>query len=382
MPRHTALPPEYAVRPFSVRQAKARGFSKRRLDGADLTAPHRGVRTRHATVQTVQDQVAAYLPRLLAEQFFSHTTAARLWGLPLPRAFTPAEPLHVATPDRVNRARTAGVVAHRLTPPTHRVVRVGRVRVGDAVSTWLQLASILSVEQLVAVGDALVLDPVHPDREAPAPRPYANPEELRRRVRAFRGPGKRRLVDALELVRLGVESPKETELRLLIIRSGMPEPAVNVPVPVQRLSYVPRVDLVYAEWKVLVEYDGQQHRTDPARFAHDNARAAALRESGHVLITVLKGGLAGASARAETAERVRRALLAAGWRPTGNCREEPALRPKGIRRPQEGAGGRDQEFATAAPQEGGGGRDRLSAGGRPIESGGLPTHSEGAPPRV
>ncbi|RFA10602.1 hypothetical protein B7R54_16365 [Subtercola boreus] len=314
MPRHAPLPPEYVRHPFSTRLARVRGVGKRRLDSPDLSAPYRGVRSTSAAIPSVEDQAAAYAPRLSEGQFFSHITAARLWHLPTPRKFLATEPIHVSTPDRVNRVRTAGVTAHRLAPPTHRVQTLGRVRVSDAVSTWVQLASILSLDALVAVGDALVLDPVFPDRDAPAPRPYATPEELRLRVEAFRGPGKRRLLEALELVRLGVESPKETELRLLIIRSGMPEPAVNVLIHGTRSPFVPRVDLVYAEWKVLVEYDGEQHREDPEQFERDQRRAADLRAAGYTLITVRKEGLS-RSGRQRTVTEIRDALVASGWRP-------------------------------------------------------------------
>ncbi|WP_172582476.1 DUF559 domain-containing protein [Subtercola boreus] len=312
MPRSHPLPAVFALRPFSVRAAKASGVGKRRLDGGDLAAPYRGVRMRSAKIDSAVEQAAAYVPRLAADQFFSHTTAARLWRLPLPRRFSAGDTIHVATANRVNRVRATGVTSHRLSPPTHRVVRLGRARASDAVSTWLQLASILSVDDLVAVGDALVLAPVYPDTHAPAPRPYALPDELRSRVSAFRGPGKQKLVAALELVRLGCESPKETLLRLLIIRSGLPEPAINVLIYGTRSAFVPRVDLINLTWKVIIEYDGQQHREDSELYERDQQRAADLRAAGFTVVTVRKAGLTRAG-RHRTVTEIRDALIAAGW---------------------------------------------------------------------
>ena len=61
---------------------------------------------------------------------------------------------------------------------------------------------------------------------------------------------------ALELVRPGSESPKETELRLLLIRGGLPEPELNVDVVGKNGRFIGRGDLVYRRHKVLVEYDG------------------------------------------------------------------------------------------------------------------------------
>ncbi|RFA17972.1 hypothetical protein B7R25_15045 [Subtercola boreus] len=203
-------------------------MSNQRLDAVDLIAPFHGVRSSLLAITSIEVMCNACSPRMTPEQFFSHTTAGRLWHLPLPRFFSSSEPLRVATPARDSRPRAAGVTAHRLCPPSHRAVVLGRVRVSDAVSTWLQLASIL--------------------------------------------------------------------------------------IPGTRSAFVPRVDLAYSEWKVLVEYDGQQHRTDSKRYARDVKRAADLREAGWVLITVLKEGLHGAGQTASV-DRIRRALQTAGWRP-------------------------------------------------------------------
>ncbi|MDF2441802.1 MAG: hypothetical protein JWR01_5 [Subtercola sp.] len=271
MPRRIPLPPQLANRPFSVSAAHALGLREERLYGVDLVRPFPGVRVVDGPFGSVEALAWAYAQRMPPTHFFSHTTAARLWHLPLNRPFSASEPVHVSSLER-DRIRCRGTVGHQPRDGKIRVVRLGRVRTSDAVSTWLQLASILSVDALVAVGDALV--------------------------------------------RLGVESPKETELRLLIIRSGMPEPAVNVPIHGTRSAFVPRVDLVYSKWKVLVEYDGEQHRTDSRRYARDRKRAVDLRDAGWTLITVLKDGLEGVG-KTNSLDEVRRALLRAGWPGSG-----------------------------------------------------------------
>ncbi|WP_188678554.1 DUF559 domain-containing protein [Subtercola lobariae] len=314
MPRRTPLPPELAARAFSVGLGKQLGLSNRRLDAPDLASPFYGVRSSRRAISTVEEQCLAYAPRMFRDQSFSHITAARLWRLPLSRRFDPAEPLHIAASDRNGRTRVTGVTAHRLWPPHHRTTRMNGLLVSDAISTWLQLASILSLDDLIAAGDALVLVPVYLDRAAPAARPYATPDQLSHRVGAFHGPGKRRLVEALDHVRLGCESPKETILRLLLTRNGMPEPELNVRIFGTRSAFVPRVDLGYPQLKVLVEYDGEQHRKNDEQYARDRQRAADLRAAGYTLVTVLKGGLAGDGA-ARTIADVREALLTAGWHP-------------------------------------------------------------------
>ena len=47
-----------------------------------------------------------------------------------------------------------------------------------------------------------------------------------------------------------------------------------------------RVDLVWAEAKVAVEYDGDQHRTDRRQWREDRERDAALRAEGWEVIRV------------------------------------------------------------------------------------------------
>jgi very-short-patch-repair endonuclease len=69
--------------------------------------------------------------------------------------------------------------------------------------------------------------------------------------------GIRRLRSTLTLVDPGAESPQETRLRLLLVRSALPRPATQIKVGRRR------IDMGYPDWKVGVEYDGEQHWTNP-----------------------------------------------------------------------------------------------------------------------
>jgi hypothetical protein len=59
--------------------------------------------------------------------------------------------------------------------------------------------------------------------------------------------GIRRLRAVLDLVDGGAESPKETELRLLLVRDGLPRPVTQISVGRRR------IDMGWPEWKVGVE---------------------------------------------------------------------------------------------------------------------------------
>ena len=220
---------------------------------------------------------------------FSHITAARLWGLPLPTRFHADELIDVAS-TRASRPRCRGVRGHRVDEGSVRVVRIGEFPVADPESLWCALSTTLSVDDLVIMGDAIVFVPRYPDKDAPAARPYSTPQKLAARIVSRRGVGKRKLVEALTLIRVGSASPMETRLRLLIIRSGLPEPQLNVDILDARGSFVACGDLYYPERRLLIEQVGDQHRTDTKTYERDQTRIADLHASGVRVIRVRQAG--------------------------------------------------------------------------------------------
>ena len=70
------------------------------------------------------------------------------------------------------------------------------------------------------------------------------------------------------------------ELRLLLVRDGLPRPVTQVQVGKRR------IDMGWPEWKVGVEYDGAQHWTDPERHAEDIERLEYLAAQGWTIVRV------------------------------------------------------------------------------------------------
>jgi very-short-patch-repair endonuclease len=114
----------------------------------------------------------------------------------------------------------------------------------------------------------------------------------------------RRLRDALDLVDGGAESPKETELRLLLVRDGLPRPVTQIRVGKRR------IDMGWPEWKVGVEYDGEQHFTNPDDYADDVERLEFLALQGWIIVRVTARHLR--YRRAEVVRRGRDALISRG----------------------------------------------------------------------
>jgi very-short-patch-repair endonuclease len=105
-----------------------------------------------------------------------------------------------------------------------------------------------------------------------------------------------RLRDALTLVRPRVESPKETELRLLLLRAGLPEPEVNVKRRDPLGRYLGQPDLSWEGCLVSAEYEGDEHRSDPHRWRNDIDRVERFTDAGWRVVRVTQRDLHGAAA--------------------------------------------------------------------------------------
>ncbi|MBA4025904.1 MAG: hypothetical protein C0482_26455 [Gordonia sp.] len=98
--------------------------------------------------------------------------------------------------------------------------------------------------------------------------------------------GLRQLRRVLPLVDAEAESPRETRTRLLLIRSGLPRPETQIKFRDAHGHVHTRLDMGYREWKVGVEYDGEQHWTDRRQRARDIDRLAELEDAGWRIVHV------------------------------------------------------------------------------------------------
>lgn len=101
--------------------------------------------------------------------------------------------------------------------------------------------------------------------------------------------GRRRVAGLLDLVDPGAQSPKETWLRLVLIEAGFPPPQTQIPVLAP--DGYPRyyLDMGWRECMVAVEYDGQQHRTDPVQYRNDVLRSEYIESLNWRRVRVLAG---------------------------------------------------------------------------------------------
>lgn len=309
---------------FPVWLARAHGVTRGRLRSPDLDAPFYGMRMSADSAEswpTDDDPyerqrlsrviwARAYAPRLHTGHFFSHQTAASIWGAPLPLEFTDAGvaaereelDLHVSAIGAVPFPRAAGIVGHRtLSSMTSRRDHRG-LRVSSPAATWVSLGT-LSVVDLVALGDYFCRRwrPGYGRRHLDRP-PLATRDELQAALEAGRRRGAERLRKALEFIREDSWSPRESRVRFILVEAGLPEPELNVDVYDDDGTFIGCVDMAYPEQRVAVEYHGLLHG---AGWARDVERAARLRAAGWRVIEVTSPLL---KRPEELARRVRQAL--------------------------------------------------------------------------
>lgn len=310
------LPKHLSAAPFTVNEAIDAGVARDRLKIGGLVTPSRGIRmpSGAGTSPTSTQQLAQLArPHTLVTGLSaaSHATAFLLWEFPgfLPGADRPG--IHISRPDAVAIARRRGVVGHRGQFFPDEIVELGGVFVTSRARTWLDIARRMSVDELTVVADHLLRRP-RPEFEGRSAA-HATRDELADMLDRHKGtPGIRKARLALEQARVGADSAPETRLRLALVRRGCPDAEVNVPVALGGIVRQP--DLAYPEFRVAVEYDGEGH-SDPAQVLRDISRDEDFSAADWILVRIGKTHMEN-DARAAV-RKVRLALQARGWRPSG-----------------------------------------------------------------
>ena len=280
MPRRPSpLPAPLVVGPFTVEQARALDVTRQRLRARDLRTPTRGLRTPLPSPTTVTGRAREVAAGLSGDFAFSHTTAARLHGLPTPARWTPDEPLDVMRATGTALVTRRGVRSHGGLE-RRGVVTAHDLPVTDPLDTWVDLAGTWSVGDLVALGDALLNAPV-----------AARPKDLERLTDAPTR-GVRRLREAVALVRPGAASAWESRARVAFVSWGVPEPELNVDVHADDGRWLARPDFVWRARRVVGEYDGDQHRTERRVWQYERERRARLEDDGWTYVELTSLSLA------------------------------------------------------------------------------------------
>lgn len=244
-------------------------LSGRRTRGRRLRRLLRGVYLVDADEPQLVHRCAAALVSAPADAVVVGITALWLHGVEVGAP----QPIRLATTSALRR-RTAGLRLARVQtlPPN-------RSRIALPVSAWLTACVELTLIDAVIAADRLLR------------LGRISITELSAAVATATGRGCRIARRAAALARPDVASPKETEVRLLLVLAGLPEPRCNVAVgdDVRRIA---EVDLYYDAFRIVIEYEGDQHRTDGWQWSADVERYEALATAGYVVIRITAARLA------------------------------------------------------------------------------------------
>ncbi|MFN3924635.1 MAG: endonuclease domain-containing protein, partial [Pseudarthrobacter sp.] len=235
--------------------------------------------------------------------WISHVTAARLRCQLLPPWLADSSELHLSKPRSLPSVRRKGVFGHTVLAREDETELVDGIRLSTRSRTWLDVARILPLHDLVSMGDQLIRVP-RMDFEGRA-QPYDTIAGLRALV--ARHPNLQGIVrarEALDLMRVGADSAPESLLRLAIADAGLPEPQLQVPLRAGD-ARSPSADLGYRHRRLAIQYDGDHHLGD-AQILSDRRRDKAFESAGWTVLIFDKDDLADEFQRA--VKGIKRAL--------------------------------------------------------------------------
>jgi very-short-patch-repair endonuclease len=262
-------------RPFTRAAALKAGITPSQLAGRGYRRLFRPVYISAEVPPTPRDRTIAALLVHPAGARASHTSAARIYRLPVPG--DPFE--HISVAHAGDRRWQPGIKPHVSPPHVVPVLRNG-VLVSPPARLFVELASMLGLVDLVVAGDALIQECGWTSAKLLAA--LAEVDDY--------WSGRARF--AARFVREGVDSPMETRLRLLLVLAGLPEPEVNFTLRNTGGEVVARFDLSYPGVKLIIEYDGRVHVERVQNWEDDVDREAFLREDlGWAVLKVVSRGV-------------------------------------------------------------------------------------------
>lgn len=151
--------------------------------------------------------------------------------------------------------------------------------------TFLDLGLTMSARQLVYVADGLL---PAPGRQRVSLTTMGSLREYLQQKKNHRG--KEACLEALDLAVEGVDSVKETELRLLLGDYGISSLAVNPVIRDSRGAYVCEPDLADFSRKISIQYEGIHH-TDLRQMRLDEERRARTHAAGWIEVRIFAADL-------------------------------------------------------------------------------------------
>ena len=286
-----AAPSDLRHGPFTVAQARERGLRWKALQTNQWVRLSRGQYAWNGLPNDVRLKLRAVQERMPAGFAFSGSTAGWLHGLDL----APAAPVEVTIVRDLSIRSRAGIKVRRAELSESEVIIRHGFPTTSALRTVCDLGSRRDlVESVIAIDMALhsrLLDVATLSR-------FAQGNSGRK--------GIKRLRRAIRLADPGAESPMETRLRLELEAAGLPRPTTQAELFDRSGRFIARVDLYYPDCRVVVEYDGENHKE---RIASDLKRQNALVNAGYHVLRFTAADVRIAGSAAGQVRRARERVL-------------------------------------------------------------------------
>jgi very-short-patch-repair endonuclease len=265
MGRRPTIPVALRRRPFTLAEAREAGISRKHLGGRSWRRLGSQMYCWTGWLEDPWDLLLAWQRRLPPDAVFAATTAAWLWRV----GANPARPIEAIVPLTSGSRSRPGLTVRRATLTADDITEIRGFRVTTLERTLCDLcARMPEIDSLIAIDMALFTGQM----TSTAVGHFAD------RVRGR--PGARRM-GQLAVVSAPAESPMETRLRWLLLNANLPMPAVQVDLRDAEGDFIGRADLYYPAARLVIEYDGLNHRD---RLAEDNRRQNLLINAGFTLL--------------------------------------------------------------------------------------------------
>lgn len=260
------VPAELRKGPFTLSEARNAGVTRQQLQSPVWRRVGHGLRAWADLGDSPGLQLQAVQRRLSEQAAFSGRTAAWLHDLGLPFA----NPVEVTIDESSPIAARAGIQVRKTALDSAEIVSVRGFRTTTVMRTVTDLGRTASlVEAVVATDVALNRGLVTLDRLKGNAALSSRPKGLARLYRALR--------HAEPLA----ESPMETRLRMLLVLAGLPRPEAQAQLFDDSGRLIGRADLLFRPQRLVLEYDGDGHRTN---LVADDRRQNRLLSAGYTLL--------------------------------------------------------------------------------------------------
>lgn len=210
--------------------------------------------------------LSAIARRLPAGAAFSGWTAAWLHGLDV----APCDPIEVTIPAPFASRRRNGAYIRRAALGVSEIVKRRGLPTTSALRMVFDLAGRNPLTEGVVAADLALRARLVTTTQL---RVYVAAHSKARGIARLR-----RVVDLSEPLS---ESPMETRLRILLVNAGLPRPEAQAPLRDEEGRFVGRPDLLYRRERLVIEFDGGNHRD---RLVDDNHRQNCLVVAGFRLL--------------------------------------------------------------------------------------------------